>query len=47
MPKRLTGGVLAALALWPGAAGAAGPSDVYASVLHAYQTRPADSPAHS
>jgi hypothetical protein len=42
MPKRWIGGALAALvlglALSPSPAGAAGPSGVYAQVLHAYQT---------
>jgi hypothetical protein len=38
MPKRLIGGILAVLALWPAAAGAAGPSTLYSQVLRAYQT---------
>lgn len=38
MPKRFIGGLVAALVLWPAAASGAGPSDVYARVLRAYQT---------
>jgi hypothetical protein len=38
MPRRLITGGLAVLALWPASAGAAGPSSLYNSVLHAYQT---------
>ncbi len=34
--KRLTAGILAGLALWPGLAAAAGSSSVYSSLLNAY-----------
>lgn len=37
MAKRLTAGILAGLALWPGSAAASGPGSLYGRVLQSYQ----------